>query len=400
MAGLEPATEGSLQISWRTHKPLCHRHPIIGRRMRSKRRKRGRGGGAEGEEEQEDEEEEEEEEEKEKQEEEEVMMKKTMRKVNQWSQYLYKIRQGFAQISCKRMSSNARLGTGGDIGSDGGVMREKIERGEEIREWRKKKEEETIEQNVKREKEWQEKEDEEEKEKKTGSLPLSISSMMSPRVLNKIQTDKATGVLIVPFWPAQRFYPVLMKMLIDKPVLLSARQTLLQLPGNPSMLHPLHEKLRLLVCKVSGTPTKAEDYLIQQPTYLFHCGDQKPKRHGTEQDTDRQSNRRPHCSILASSNVLFHPYENVDRQASASVIETDHLTAAGKPEHASPSSREMEVVGTQSIRHAYKSRGLSDTATNLLMSLWRPKTKKTYEQYITKWQSSRANNKLILFHYL
>ncbi|GFO40881.1 Zinc-binding in reverse transcriptase domain-containing protein [Plakobranchus ocellatus] len=27
MAGLEPATEGSLQISGRTHKPLCHRRP-------------------------------------------------------------------------------------------------------------------------------------------------------------------------------------------------------------------------------------------------------------------------------------------------------------------------------------------------------------------------------------
>ncbi|GFN99046.1 hypothetical protein PoB_002555200 [Plakobranchus ocellatus] len=29
MAGLEPATEGSLQISGRTHKPLCYRRPII-----------------------------------------------------------------------------------------------------------------------------------------------------------------------------------------------------------------------------------------------------------------------------------------------------------------------------------------------------------------------------------
>ncbi|GFO07706.1 hypothetical protein PoB_003421100 [Plakobranchus ocellatus] len=28
MAGLEPATEGSLQISGRTHKPLCHRRPL------------------------------------------------------------------------------------------------------------------------------------------------------------------------------------------------------------------------------------------------------------------------------------------------------------------------------------------------------------------------------------
>ncbi|GFN86761.1 hypothetical protein PoB_001326700 [Plakobranchus ocellatus] len=29
MAGLEPATEGSLQISGRTHKPLCHRRPPL-----------------------------------------------------------------------------------------------------------------------------------------------------------------------------------------------------------------------------------------------------------------------------------------------------------------------------------------------------------------------------------
>ncbi|GFO38922.1 transposon ty3-i Gag-Pol polyprotein [Plakobranchus ocellatus] len=91
---------------------------------------------------------------------------------------------------------------------------------------------------------------------------------------------------------------------------------------------------------------------------------------GTEQDADGQSNRRPHCSILASPKVLSHTYENVDRQACASVSETDPATAAGKPEHASPSSRETEVVGMQSIRHAFKSRGLSDTATNLLMSSW------------------------------
>ncbi|GFO10930.1 hypothetical protein PoB_003743500 [Plakobranchus ocellatus] len=29
MAGLEPATEGSLQISGRTHKPSCHQRPLV-----------------------------------------------------------------------------------------------------------------------------------------------------------------------------------------------------------------------------------------------------------------------------------------------------------------------------------------------------------------------------------
>ncbi|GFO50200.1 hypothetical protein PoB_007670500 [Plakobranchus ocellatus] len=90
-----------------------------------------------------------------------------------------------------------------------------------------------------------------------------------------------------------------------------------------------------------------------------------PSVTGTEQDTDGQSNKYRHCSILASPNVLSHPYENVNRQACASVSETDPVTAAGKPEHASPSSRETEVVRMQSIRHAYKSRGLSYTAISV-----------------------------------
>ncbi|GFO07149.1 hypothetical protein PoB_003365400 [Plakobranchus ocellatus] len=43
MAGLEPATERSLQISGRTHKPLCHRRPgqgtVQGGRRRGRQRK-------------------------------------------------------------------------------------------------------------------------------------------------------------------------------------------------------------------------------------------------------------------------------------------------------------------------------------------------------------------------
>ncbi|GFO21882.1 hypothetical protein PoB_004838700, partial [Plakobranchus ocellatus] len=34
VAGLEPATEGSLQISGRTRKPLCYRRPHRGKQFR------------------------------------------------------------------------------------------------------------------------------------------------------------------------------------------------------------------------------------------------------------------------------------------------------------------------------------------------------------------------------
>jgi len=96
---------------------------------------------------------------------------------------------------------------------------------------------------------------------------------------SKIMAGKATGIVIAPFWPTQTFYPVLMRMLINNPVLLSARQNLLHLPSDPCRVHPLHKKMRLLVCKVSGLPTETEAFLNQQPNFSWHHGDQKPKRH-------------------------------------------------------------------------------------------------------------------------
>lgn len=80
------------------------------------------------------------------------------------------------------------------------------------------------------------------------------------RALQKIQTDKATGIIIAPSWPNQTFYPVLMEMLIDRPVLLSARTNLLCLPSSPEQKHPHHKTLRMLVCKVSGNNTKVQAF--------------------------------------------------------------------------------------------------------------------------------------------
>ncbi|GFN75811.1 reverse transcriptase/ribonuclease h/methyltransferase, partial [Plakobranchus ocellatus] len=50
------------------------------------------------------------------------------------------------------------------------------------------------------------------------------------RVLQKIKAEAATGVVVAPYWPAQPFFPVLMKLLVDHPILLSARKK----PSTPS----------------------------------------------------------------------------------------------------------------------------------------------------------------------
>ena len=74
------------------------------------------------------------------------------------------------------------------------------------------------------------------------------------RALQKVQRDGATGVLVVPDWPTQTWYPILLRLLLAPPVRLTCKKTLLLLPSNPEAIHPLiqQKRLHLLVCKISG----------------------------------------------------------------------------------------------------------------------------------------------------
>ena len=74
------------------------------------------------------------------------------------------------------------------------------------------------------------------------------------RTVQKIQQERATGILVVPDWPTQPWYPVLNKLLCSPPVRLHGRHRLLLLPSEPQAIHPLIQKrhLNLLVCKISG----------------------------------------------------------------------------------------------------------------------------------------------------
>ena len=82
------------------------------------------------------------------------------------------------------------------------------------------------------------------------------------RVLQKIKQDTATGILVVPKWPTQAWYPILLKMLCTAPVYLRPRKTLLCLPALPQAEHPLLHKLKLMVCLVSGNFTQTKVCLL------------------------------------------------------------------------------------------------------------------------------------------
>ena len=101
-----------------------------------------------------------------------------------------------------------------------------------------------------------------------------------PRVLEKIRQDEAEGILVVPFWPNQVWYPVMLKMLISVPILLNSRKTLLQLPQSPGEVHPMLRKMDIIVAHLSGLPQDAQ---ICQKRLLksYHPHGEKGRRRGT-----------------------------------------------------------------------------------------------------------------------
>ena len=93
-------------------------------------------------------------------------------------------------------------------------------------------------------------------------------------VLQKIEQDAATGVIICPLWTTQSWFPVLMRMLIDDPYVLPNTETLLQLTHKQQLIHPLYPQMKLLVCRLSGARTRVNTYQETLSTYSCPHGGQ------------------------------------------------------------------------------------------------------------------------------
>ena len=85
------------------------------------------------------------------------------------------------------------------------------------------------------------------------------------RFLKKIEMEEGEGIIIVPVWPTQLWYPKLMSVLVDMPRLFPVTRGTLYLPSKPSQLHPMEGKLKLIVCKLSGNPSRSKAFLQNLP---------------------------------------------------------------------------------------------------------------------------------------
>ena len=90
---------------------------------------------------------------------------------------------------------------------------------------------------------------------------------MIPRCLLKIQQEKATVTLIAPLWQPQPWYPMLLSLLVQRPILLPPYKDLLTSPSQEN--HPLSEqkRFRLAAWKLSGDTILTREFLKMLPNY-------------------------------------------------------------------------------------------------------------------------------------
>ena len=97
-----------------------------------------------------------------------------------------------------------------------------------------------------------------------------------PRCLQKIQQDRAKGILIVPVWPTQTWFPLVLQLLFRQPWIYRPSPHLLQHAAH-NQRHPLYQKLQLMVCPLSGVPSDNTTYLKTLQISSCRHGDRVPK---------------------------------------------------------------------------------------------------------------------------
>ena len=94
------------------------------------------------------------------------------------------------------------------------------------------------------------------------------------KVLNKIVQDNVErAILILPFWRAQAWFPVLLERIISLPVRLPRHRDLLTLPFNGEK-HPLSKKMKTFAVCVSGGHSITQELQRQLLTQLSVRGQQ------------------------------------------------------------------------------------------------------------------------------
>ena len=113
------------------------------------------------------------------------------------------------------------------------------------------------------------------------SLPYAFPPFaLIGRCLQKIIKDKVPHVLIIaPVWPAQHWYPLMLQMLSDYPLLLPSQMDLIRNPH--SQCHPLIQErhMRLGAWPVSGVHCQVANFQKTLSQSTVHLGESQQQNH-------------------------------------------------------------------------------------------------------------------------
>ena len=109
------------------------------------------------------------------------------------------------------------------------------------------------------------------------------------KVLSQVRAQKARLVLVTPLWKAQPWYPALLNMTTQTPILLPNRKDLFQPThwSNKPDIYP-----RLVAWTISGRDTEAKEFQAMLQNYYWPHGD---KSH---------QNPMTHCSQSGQAGVV------------------------------------------------------------------------------------------------
>lgn len=93
-----------------------------------------------------------------------------------------------------------------------------------------------------------------------------------PRCLQKIRKDRTQGILIVPLWPSQPWFPLLLQQLYRHPWIVGPHKKMIQHIAYQEP-HPLWQKLKLMVCPVSGIHSQNTTFLATLQTSSWPPGE-------------------------------------------------------------------------------------------------------------------------------
>ncbi|XP_074612265.1 uncharacterized protein LOC141866635 [Acropora palmata] len=119
------------------------------------------------------------------------------------------------------------------------------------------------------------------------------------RILTKLKVEEVPDALVIaPWWPTAHWYPPLLQLLVQRPILLPQWDELLTLPQE-DFIHPLKDVMRLAAWHVSGITYRSEEFLQGQPAMCSSHGVQ-----GQKSSTQRLGNVFV-AGVIGNREILF-----------------------------------------------------------------------------------------------